>query len=215
VLIGFAVLLLFRQLSCPNQGRPGATGPLFVVLSQVNDGDVKAGLHHPGQIRLRASAMTPEGNPSVLATQTPDLRTWHLAPDAGAARALNSPPRRREAAQLFTTLLSWSGCGRCIFILVLQFLRATARGRGASPGGVELSPNQGPGSTVPDEEGRASTFADVAGVDEAKAELLKIVDFLKKNRALTNGDRVPASPKGSAVGPPAQARHSSPRAVGR
>jgi len=46
---------------------------------------------------------------------------------------------------------------------------------------------------VPDEES-ARTFADVAGVDEAKAELAENRDFLK-NPSVTRRS-VPASPKG-------------------
>ena len=53
-------------------------------------------------------------------------------------------------------------------------------------------------------------FGDVAGVDEAKEELMEIVEFLQHPKKYTNiGGRIP---KGVLlVGPPAPARRCSPR----
>jgi cell division protease FtsH len=64
---------------------------------------------------------------------------------------------------------------------------------------------------VPDEESRV-TFADVAGVDEAKAELTEIVDFLKKPERYTAiGARIP---KGVLlVGPPGTGKTLLSKAV--
>jgi cell division protease FtsH len=64
---------------------------------------------------------------------------------------------------------------------------------------------------VPDEESRV-TFADVAGVDEAKAELAEIVDFLKKpERYAAIGARIP---KGVLlVGPPGTGKTLLSKAV--
>ena len=64
---------------------------------------------------------------------------------------------------------------------------------------------------VPDDESKI-TFADVAGVDEAKDELTEIVDFLKKPERYTDiGARIP---KGVLlVGPPGTGKTFLSKAV--
>ena len=64
---------------------------------------------------------------------------------------------------------------------------------------------------VPDDESKV-TFADVAGVDEAKDELTEIVDFLKKPERYTDiGARIP---KGVLlVGPPGTGKTLLSKAV--
>jgi cell division protease FtsH len=117
-----------------------------------------------------------------------------------------APPRKPN---LFTTILSWV-VPPLIFILVLQFFARRGGMGGGAQGALSFTKSKAR-VYVPDEESRV-TFADVAGVDEAKAELNEIVDFLKKPERYTAiGARIP---KGVLlVGPPGTGKTLLSKAV--
>ena len=116
-----------------------------------------------------------------------------------------APPKKPN---FFSTILSWV-VPPFIFILVLQFF-ARRSIKGGAQGALSFTKSKAK-VYVPDDESKV-TFADVAGVDEAKDELTEIVDFLKKPERYTDiGARIP---KGVLlVGPPGTGKNFFSKAV--
>jgi cell division protease FtsH len=204
VLIGFGVLLLLSNF-LPNQATQVPRVPYSLFINQVDDGNVKRAFITQDQIRYELSN-APEGSPSVLAT-TPifDMELPQRLEQKGVEFAA-APPKRPN---FFTTLLSWV-VPPLIFIVVLQFFARRAMGGGGAQGALSFTKSKAK-VYVPDEESRV-TFADVAGVDEAKTELNEIVDFLKTpERYAAIGARIP---KGVLlVGPPGTGKTLLAKAV--
>ncbi len=204
VLIGFGVLLLASSF-IPNNGMQQVPRvPYSLFIDQVNDGAVKRAFITQDQIRYELS--NPEdGAPPVLAT-TPifDMDLPQRLETKGVEFAA-APPKKPN---IFTTILSWV-VPPLIFILVLQFFARRSMGGGAQ-GALSFTKSKAK-VYVPDEESRV-TFADVAGVDEAKQELTEIVDFLKTpERYADIGARIP---KGVLlVGPPGTGKTLLSKAV--
>ncbi len=204
VLIGFGVLLLISSL-LPNPGLQVPRVPYSLFINQVNDGEVKRAYITQDQIRYEL-AKPEEGAPSVLAT-TPifDMDLPQRLETKGVEFAA-APPKKPN---IFTTILSWV-VPPLIFILVLQFFARRSMGGGGAQGALSFTKSKAK-VYVPDEESRV-TFADVAGVDEAKDELTEIVDFLKTPERYTEiGARIP---KGVLlVGPPGTGKTLLSKAV--
>ena len=204
VLIGFGVLLLVSSF-IPNNGMQQVPRvPYSLFIDQVNDGAVKRAFITQDQIRYELSAPE-EGAPPVLAT-TPifDMDLPQRLESKGVEFAA-APPKKPN---IFTTILSWV-VPPLIFILVLQFFARRSMGGGAQ-GALSFTKSKAK-VYVPDEESRV-TFADVAGVDEAKQELTEIVDFLKTPEPYAEiGARIP---KGVLlVGPPGTGKTLLSKAV--
>ncbi|QBE68366.1 ATP-dependent metallopeptidase FtsH/Yme1/Tma family protein [Synechococcus sp. WH 8101] len=204
VLIGFGVLLLFSSF-IPNPGMQVPRVPYSLFIDQVNDGAVKRAYITQDQIRYEL-ANPEEGAPSVLAT-TPifDMDLPQRLESKGVEFAA-APPKKPN---IFTTILSWV-VPPLIFILVLQFFARRSMGAGGAQGALSFTKSKAK-VYVPDEQSRV-TFADVAGVDEAKDELTEIVDFLKTpERYAEIGARIP---KGVLlVGPPGTGKTLLSKAV--
>ena len=205
VLIGFGVLLLLSSF-IPNQGMQQVPRvPYSLFIDQVNDGAVKRAYITQDQIRYELSEAE-EGAPSVLAT-TPifDMDLPQRLESKGVEFAA-APPKKPN---IFTTILSWV-VPPLIFILVLQFFARRSMGGGGAQGALNFTKSKAK-VYVPDEQSRV-TFADVAGVDEAKDELAEIVDFLKSSDRYTEiGARIP---KGVLlVGPPGTGKTLLSKAV--
>lgn len=204
VLIGFGVLLLFSSFIPSNGIQQVPRVPYSLFIDQVNDGAVKRAYITQDQIRYELSDPE-EGAPPVLAT-TPifDMDLPQRLETKGVEFAA-APPKKPN---IFTTILSWV-VPPLIFILVLQFFARRSMGGGAQ-GALSFTKSKAK-VYVPDEESRI-TFADVAGVDEAKQELTEIVDFLKTpERYAEIGARIP---KGVLlVGPPGTGKTLLSKAV--
>ena len=204
VLIGFGVLLLLSSFVPNNAMQQVPKVPYSLFLDQVNDGAVKRAYITQEQIRYELSDPE-EGTPPVLAT-TPifDMDLPQRLETKGVEFAA-APPKKPN---IFTTILSWV-VPPLIFILVLQFFARRSMGGGAQ-GALSFTKSKAK-VYVPDEESRV-TFADVAGVDEAKQELTEIVDFLKTpERYAEIGARIP---KGVLlVGPPGTGKTLLSKAV--
>ncbi|WP_250398829.1 ATP-dependent zinc metalloprotease FtsH [Synechococcus sp. MU1648] len=204
VLIGFGVLLLVSSFIPSNGMQQVPRVPYSLFIDQVNDGAVKRAFITQDQIRYELSDPE-EGTPPVLAT-TPifDMDLPQRLETKGVEFAA-APPKKPN---IFTTILSWV-VPPLIFILVLQFFARRSMGGGAQ-GALSFTKSKAK-VYVPDEESRI-TFADVAGVDEAKQELAEIVDFLKRpERYAEIGARIP---KGVLlVGPPGTGKTLLSKAV--
>tara|TARA_Y100001968_G_scaffold333884_1_gene400579 strand:- start:7846 stop:9708 length:1863 start_codon:yes stop_codon:yes gene_type:complete len=204
LLIGFGALLLISSFF-PNQGMQVPRVPYSLFIDQVNDGSVKRAYITQEQIRYELTAPE-EGAPSVLAT-TPifDMDLPQRLESKGVEFAA-APPKKPN---IFTTILSWV-VPPLIFILVLQFFARRSMGGGGAQGALSFTKSKAK-VYVPDDESKV-TFADVAGVDEAKDELTEIVDFLKRPQRYTDiGARIP---KGVLlVGPPGTGKTLLSKAV--
>jgi cell division protease FtsH len=178
--------------------------PYSLFIDQVNDGAVKRAFITQDQIRYELSAPE-EGTPPVLATTPIFDMDLPQRLEAKGVEFAAAPPKKPN---IFTTILSWV-VPPLIFILVLQFFARRSMGGGAQ-GALSFTKSKAK-VYVPDEESRV-TFADVAGVDEAKDELTEIVDFLKTpERYAEIGARIP---KGVLlVGPPGTGKTLLSKAV--
>jgi cell division protease FtsH len=204
ILIGFGVLLLLSNF-LPNQGMQQVPRvPYSLFINQVDDGAVKRAYITQDQIRYELNNAA-EGAPSVLATTPIFDMDLPQRLEAKGVEFAAAPPKR---SSFITTALSWV-VPPLIFILVLQFF-ARRSGMGGAQGALSFTKSKAK-VYVPDEESRV-TFADVAGVDEAKAELTEIVDFLKTpERYIAIGARIP---KGVLlVGPPGTGKTLLSKAV--
>ena len=205
VLIGFGVLLLVSSFLPYQAMQQVPRVPYSLFIDQVNDGAVKRAYITQDQIRYELSEAE-EGAPSVLAT-TPifDMDLPQRLESKGVEFAA-APPKKPN---IFTTILSWV-VPPLIFILVLQFFARRSMGAGGAQGALNFTKSKAK-VYVPDEQSRV-TFADVAGVDEAKDELTEIVDFLKTPERYTEiGARIP---KGVLlVGPPGTGKTLLSKAV--
>lgn len=108
--------------------------------------------------------------------------------------------------QLFMNLIVPFGLLFLIYFILFRKMGGGAGGMGSLFG-------SGGGRTKAVEEGKVKTrFADVAGVDEAKEELVEVVDFLKQPKKYTDiGGKIP---KGVLlVGPPGTGKTLLARAV--
>ncbi|MDR2898318.1 MAG: ATP-dependent zinc metalloprotease FtsH [Spirochaetaceae bacterium] len=113
----------------------------------------------------------------------------------------------RQNNYILDFLLTWI----LPFGLIMLMWRFVFRKMGGGLGGSIFSAGQSRASAV--EEGQVTTrFADVAGVDEAKEELVEVVDFLKSPQKYTEiGGKIP---KGVLlVGPPGTGKTLLARAV--
>ncbi len=204
ILIGVGALLLFSSLF-PNQNMQIPRVPYSLFIDQVNDGEVKRAYITQEQIRYELNRAE-EGAPAVLAT-TPifDMDLPQRLESKGVEFAA-APPKKPN---FFSTILSWV-VPPLIFILVLQFFARRSMGGGGAQGALSFTKSKAK-VYVPDDESKV-TFADVAGVDEAKDELTEIVDFLKRPERYTDiGARIP---KGVLlVGPPGTGKTLLSKAV--
>ena len=204
VLIGFGVLLLASSFIPSNGMQQAPRVPYSLFIDQVNDGAVKRAFITQDQIRYELIAPE-EGTPPVLATTPIFDMDLPQRLEAKGVEFAAAPPKKPN---IFTTILSWV-VPPLIFIVVLQFFARRSMGGGAQ-GALSFTKSKAK-VYVPDEESRV-TFADVAGVDEAKDELTEIVDFLKAPERYTEiGARIP---KGVLlVGPPGTGKTLLSKAV--
>ncbi len=179
LLVVFA-LFIFGAVSAPYQQTP--TVPLSQVIKDVKNGQVK-------KIEVNGDKLTvTEEHRTVEATKEPGSDIYTLFKNAGVPLSNNT----QVTIQSDTALNNWIGILSTVLPVVLMiaffyFIFRQARGTQESLFSFGQSKAKLFSKDTP-----KTTFADVAGVDEAKQELTEIVDFLKhpqKYRAM--GARAP------------------------
>lgn len=177
--------------------------PYSLFIHQVQEHEVAKVSVGQNQIRYQLSE-TAEQPGQVLAT-TPifDLELPKLLERNGVEFAATPPPKNGW----FTSLLGWV-IPPLIFVAIWQFF--ISRNQGGGQGVLSIGKSRA--KVYAEGESDKITFSDVAGVEEAKTELVEIVDFLKTPKRYTQiGARIP---KGVLlVGPPGTGKTLLARAV--
>ncbi|HAA31411.1 MAG TPA: cell division protein FtsH, partial [Cyanobacteria bacterium UBA8553] len=175
--IGNILLLISGVFLLANLVLPSFFGPQIpkvpysIFINQVEDGDVARA--SVGQNEIRYQLKGENNQPGQLLSTTPifDLELPQRLEAKGVEFAAAPPPKNNW----ITTILSWV-VPPLIFVGILQFF--AGRFGGGGPQGA-LSFTKSKAKVYVEGEAAKTTFADVAGVEEAKTELVEIVDFLK------------------------------------
>jgi cell division protease FtsH len=111
----------------------------------------------------------------------------------------------------FFNLIIWILVMVLMWVFIARMMRGGAGGSGGIGGGI-FSVGKSKAKLYDKEKDVQITFADVAGLEEAKVEVMEIVDFLKSPKKYTNlGGKIP---KGALlVGPPGTGKTLLARAV--
>jgi cell division protease FtsH len=178
--------------------------PYSIFIDQVQDGKVERAFVGQDQIRYQLKGENNQQGQILSTTPIFDLELPKRLEDKGVEFAA-APPAK---GNWFTTLLGWV-IPPLIFVGILQFF--AGRFGGGGPQGA-LSFTKSKAKVYVEGEATKITFADVAGVEEAKTELVEIVDFLKNPQRFTSiGARIP---KGVLlVGPPGTGKTLLAKAV--
>ncbi|MGE5657544.1 MAG: ATP-dependent zinc metalloprotease FtsH4 [Actinomycetota bacterium] len=207
--IGNILLLLSGVFLLANIFLPSLLGPQIpqvpysLFIHQVEEQEVSRVSLGQNQIRYQLKG-EPEKAGQVLAT-TPifDLELPKLLEAKGVEFAATPPAKNGW----FTSLLGWI-VPPLIFVAIWQFF--ISRGGGGPQGALSIGKSKA--KVYVEGETAKITFTDVAGVQEAKTELVEIVDFLKNPGRFTQiGARIP---KGVLlVGPPGTGKTLLAKAV--
>ncbi|MBW4520093.1 MAG: ATP-dependent zinc metalloprotease FtsH [Scytolyngbya sp. HA4215-MV1] len=180
---------------------PGVPYSLFI--HQVEEGDVARVQVGQNQIQFQLKTSGDQVGQVFSTTPIFDLGLPKLLEEKGVEFAAAPPPKNGW----LTSLLGWV-IPPLIFVGIWQFF--ARRGGGGAQGMLSIGKSKA--KVYVEGESAKTTFTDVAGVEEAKAELVEIVDFLKTPGRYTQiGARIP---KGVLlVGPPGTGKTLLAKAV--
>ncbi|MGD1904381.1 MAG: ATP-dependent zinc metalloprotease FtsH [Leptolyngbyaceae cyanobacterium] len=184
-------------------GSPIPREPYSMFIHQVQEHEVvRASV---GQEEIRYQVKDEQGEPGQVYSTNPifDLQLPTLLEQNGVEFSATPPPQNRW----FTNILGWV-IPPLIFVGVWRFF--IARGAGGAQGALSIGKSKA--KVYVEDEATRITFEDVAGVEEAKNELVEIVDFLKTPKRFTQlGAKIP---KGVLlVGPPGTGKTLLAKAV--
>ncbi len=208
VVIGNALLLisglfLFINVLSPLLfGPPIQRVPYSLFIEQVNDGEVAKVSIGEQEIRYQLEASVAQQDQVLVTTPIFDRELPSRLEAHGVEFSAAPPPQN----QWFSNLLSWI-IPPLVFVAIWQFFIG---GRGGPQGALSI--NKSRAKVYVENEATKVSFSDVAGIEEAKAELAEIVDFLKHSeRYLQIGAHIP---KGVLlVGPPGTGKTLLAKAV--
>ncbi|MBD2110691.1 MULTISPECIES: ATP-dependent zinc metalloprotease FtsH [Cyanophyceae] len=197
-------LLLLNIVFSGFFGSQTAREPYSMFIHRVQEQEVLRASVGQNEIRYQVKdATTGEAGDVYSTTPIFDLQLPQLLEDNGVEFAAVPPPK----GQWFGSLLSWV-IPPLIFIGVWRFF--LARGGGGPQGALSIGKSKA--KVYVEGDAGKITFDDVAGVEEAKAELVEVVDFLKTPQRFTDlGAKIP---KGVLlVGPPGTGKTLMAKAV--
>lgn len=207
--IGNILLLLSSLFLLANIFLPSLFGPQIpqvpysLFVHQVQEQEVAR--VSVGQNQIRYQLKDEADKPGQVLSTTPifDLELPKLLEEKGVEFAATPPPKNGW----FTSLLGWV-VPPLIFVAIWQFF--INRGGGGPQGALSIGKSKA--KVYVEGESAKITFRDVAGVEEAKTELVEVVDFLKNpDRFTAIGARIP---KGVLlVGPPGTGKTLLAKAV--
>lgn len=197
-------LFLVANLVLPSLLGPQIPGvPYSLFIHQVQEGEVERA--QIGQNQIQFQLKTSDDQAGAIFSTTPifDLGLPNLLEEKGVEFAAAPPPKNGW----ISNVLGWV-IPPLIFVGIWQFF--ARRGGGGAQGMLSIGKSKA--KVYVEGEAAKTTFADVAGVEEAKAELVEIVDFLKMPGRYTQiGARIP---KGVLlVGPPGTGKTLLAKAV--
>ncbi|MEM7594586.1 MAG: ATP-dependent zinc metalloprotease FtsH4 [Cyanobacteria bacterium P01_A01_bin.83] len=191
--------LFFPQL----YGNPIPQEPYSMFIDRVEDGDVARASVGQNEIVYELKDANAE-QPQIFRTNPVlDLELPKRLEDNGVEFTAAPPPKNNWLG----SILSWV-IPPLIFVAIWQFF--ISRSAGGAQGALSLTKSKA--KVYVDGESTKVRFEDVAGVEEAKAELTEIVEFLKTpERYKAIGARIP---KGVLlVGPPGTGKTLMAKAV--
>ena len=204
ILLLLASLFLIANIFLPQLFGPSVSRvPYSLFIDQVESG--KVARVYVGQDEICYQMKTEEGVIPPVFSTTPifDLDLPKRLEAKGVEFAAAAPPRNGW----ISNILSWVS-PPLIFVGIWQFF--LARGTGGGAGALSFTKSRA--KVYVEGDSTKITFADVAGVEEAKTELAEIVEFLKSpQRYAQIGARIP---KGVLlVGPPGTGKTLLAKAV--
>ncbi|BAY21920.1 ATP-dependent metalloprotease FtsH [Calothrix sp. NIES-2100] len=204
ILLALAAFFLIANFILPFVFGPQIPGvPYSLFIHQVQAGEVERVQVGQNQIQFQLKTVDNQAGQVFSTTPIFDLGLPKLLEEKSVEFAAAPPPKNAW----FTSLLGWV-IPPLIFVAIWQFF---IRRGGGGPQGV-LSIGKSKAKVYVEGESAKITFADVAGVEEAKTELVEVVDFLKTPGRYTQiGARIP---KGVLlVGPPGTGKTLLAKAV--
>jgi len=180
LLLNIIVSSIIQSASQP----ASVTIPYNLFLDEVNGGNVvnitATGDAITGTTKTAVSAGSGQPSAKNFLTQRPSFASDNLEATLlkNKVSILAEPPN--PPTPFWETLLLWFGPTLLIVFGFIYLMRRSAAALGGGGAGGILGRFGQSGARLYNPEHPDTTFADVAGIDEVKAELVEIVDFLKK-----------------------------------
>jgi cell division protease FtsH len=157
--------------------------PYNVFVQQVTDGNVTTVTSTSdaiiGTTKKPVGPAPDQATATNFSTQRPSFASDNLEALLQAHSVTINAENPNPATPLWETLLASFGPVLLLVLLFVFISRRMSALRGGGAGGILGRFGQS-GARLYNAERPATTFADVAGIDEVKAELLEVVDFLKE-----------------------------------
>ncbi len=179
--------------------------PYSLFIDQVEDGNVARASVGQNQIRYQLKTETDQPGQVLATTPIFDLELPKRLEAKGVEFAATPPPKN----SWFSNILGWV-IPPLIFVAVWQFFMGRRGGGFGQQGALSISKSKA--KVYVESDATKVGFNDVAGVEEAKAELEEVVEFLKTpERFIEIGARIPRGVL--LVGPPGTGKTLLARAV--